>query len=66
MADGEKTCIGPSTLAKRSSSHDIHDAEKQSVPGETEQLKRTLKNRHIQMIAIGQLNSEFTPLISSL
>jgi amino acid permease len=66
MIDGEKTSIGPSTVAKRSGSHDSHDAENQFMPGETEQLKRTLKNRHIQMIAIGQLNSEFTNLISSL
>lgn len=53
MADVEKTDLEPGALEKRSDNHDHSDAEKQSIPGETEGLKRNLKNRHIQMIAIG-------------
>lgn len=52
MADIEKPILEPEGLDKRSDSHHHSDGEKQSIPGETETLKRTLKNRHIQMIAM--------------
>jgi hypothetical protein len=63
MADIEKP---PAALEKRSGSHDLNDAEKQSIPGETETLKRNLKNRHIQMIAIGQPYLKSRHVIKSL
>ena len=53
VGDGEKKVAGTKTAPAFGSEDSSHDGEKQSPLAETPELKRKLKARHLQMIAIG-------------
>ena len=53
VGDGEKKVAGTQTAPPFGSEDSSHDGEKQGPLAETPELKRKLKARHLQMIAIG-------------